>query len=153
MGGRDRFLNVPDQSYRARVDGGKRPLANAIVSDISDEKQRRSAMALVSACFSIAFTCGPILGAALSTIDMVASNKFAAAAGVSLLLVVADRLEIYFALPETHPQLRNLPGASDEPTATSNGHVKANWAGPFERTLQASDERTRKRQQSKGRWP
>jgi MFS family permease len=107
---------------------GNVQLANAIVSDISDEKQRGSAMALVGACFSIAFTCGPILGAALSTIDMVASNKFAVAAGVSLLLVVAETLYIYFALPETHPQLRDLPGASDEPAATSNGHVKANGA-------------------------
>lgn len=107
---------------------GNVQLANAIASDISDEKQRGSAMALVGACFSIAFTCGPILGAALSTIDMVSSNKFAVAAGVSLLLVVAETLYIYLALPETHPQLRALPGASDEPAATSNGHVKANGA-------------------------
>lgn len=45
-----------------------------------------------------------------------------------MLLVVAETLYIYFALPETHPQLRDLPGASDEPATTSNGHVKANGA-------------------------
>ncbi|EPS29523.1 hypothetical protein PDE_04473 [Penicillium oxalicum 114-2] len=93
---------------------GNVQLANAIVSDISDETQRGSAMALVGACFSIAFTFGPALGAALSTIDMMASNKFAVAAGVSLLLVVAETSYIYFALPETHPRLRNLTVAIPE---------------------------------------
>jgi MFS family permease len=105
---------------------GNVQLANAIVSDISDEIQRGSAMALVGACFSIAFTCGPMLGAALSTIDMMASNKFAVAAGVSLLLVVAETLYIYVFLPETHPQLRNLPGASDNTAEKSNGQPKTN---------------------------
>ncbi|OKP10111.1 Major facilitator superfamily domain-containing protein 10 [Penicillium subrubescens] len=105
---------------------GNVQLANAIVSDISDESQRGSAMALVGACFSIAFTCGPMLGAALSTIDMMASNKFAVAAGVSLLLVVAETLYIYVFLPETHLQLRNLPGASDDTAEKSNGQPKTN---------------------------
>lgn len=105
---------------------GNVQLANAIVSDISDESQRGSAMALVGACFSIAFTCGPMLGATLSTIDMMASNKFAVAAGVSLLLVVAETLYIYVSLPETHPQMRNLPGASDHSATKSNGQPKSN---------------------------
>ncbi|KAF3387708.1 Major facilitator superfamily domain-containing protein 10 [Penicillium rolfsii] len=105
---------------------GNVQLANAIVSDISDESQRGSAMALVGACFSIAFTCGPMLGAALSTIDMMASNKFAVAAGVSLLLVVAETLYIYVSLPETHPQLRKLPGAGDDATTKGNGLSKTN---------------------------
>ncbi|KAF7719077.1 MFS-type transporter [Penicillium ucsense] len=99
---------------------GNVQLANAIVSDISDETQRGSAMALVGACFSIAFTFGPILGAALATIEMVASNKFAMAAGVSLLLVVVETLYIYFALPETHPRLRDVPvGYPGETKSTS----------------------------------
>ncbi|KAJ5493492.1 hypothetical protein N7539_002238 [Penicillium diatomitis] len=101
---------------------GNVQLANAIVSDISDETQRGSAMALVGACFSIAFTFGPILGAALATIEMVASNKFAVAAGVSLLLVVVETVYIYFALPETHPRLRDVPVAlsPDSPGETKS---------------------------------
>jgi hypothetical protein len=67
-----------------------------------------------------------MLGAALSTIDMMASNKFAVAAGVSLLLVVTETLYIYVSLPETHPQLRNLPGASDGSDSKSNGQPKTN---------------------------
>ncbi|KAJ5455792.1 uncharacterized protein N7458_004056 [Penicillium daleae] len=87
---------------------GNVQLANAIIADISDEQQRGSAMALVGACFSLAFTCGPVLGATLASINMVASNKFAMAAGVSLVLVVMETIYIYFSLPETHPRLRHL---------------------------------------------
>lgn len=36
---------------------GNVQLANAILTDTSDEKQRASTTALVGACFSIAFTC------------------------------------------------------------------------------------------------
>lgn len=59
-------------------------------------------MALVEACFSIAFTCGPMLGAALSTIEMMASNKFAVSAGVSLLLVVVETVYIYVSLQDAY---------------------------------------------------
>lgn len=54
-------------------------------------------MALVGVCFSITFTYSPILGTMLSTIEMIASIKFAVTAGVSLLLVVADPLYLYVA--------------------------------------------------------
>lgn len=84
---------------------GNVQIAYAIITDISDEKQRGSAMALVGVCFSLAFTCGPLLGATLGNITTTASNKFAMAAGISLVLVVVETIYIYFALPETHPRL------------------------------------------------
>src|SRR6202041_1336492 len=40
---------------------GNIQLATAIAADISDESQRGSTMAIVGACFSIAFTFGPAL--------------------------------------------------------------------------------------------
>lgn len=105
---------------------GNVQLAGAIVTDISDEKQRGSTMALVGACFSIAFTFGPALGAALSTITTVASNQFATAAGVSLLLIIAETVYIYVALPETHPRLRKSLGSSSPPAASeANGTPQA----------------------------
>lgn len=100
---------------------GNVQLAGAIVTDISDEKQRGSTMALVGACFSIAFTFGPALGAALSTITTVASNQFATAAGVSLLLIVVETIYIYVALPETHPRLRQPQDSSSSAASESNG--------------------------------
>ncbi|KAI0397643.1 MFS general substrate transporter [Xylariaceae sp. FL0594] len=82
---------------------GNVQLATAIATDISDENSRGSTMALIGACFSIAFTFGPALGAYLSSIATVAANPFATAAAVSLSLIVIETLYLYIALPETLP--------------------------------------------------
>lgn len=82
---------------------GNVQLALAIATDISDEKQRGATMALVGAAFSIAFTFGPALGAALANVTLVASNPFAAAAGFSLFLIVTETIYLYACLPETLP--------------------------------------------------
>lgn len=82
---------------------GNVQLATAIATDISDENSRGSTMALIGACFSIAFTFGPALGAYLSSIATVAANPFATAAGVSLFLIVTETIYLYIALPETLP--------------------------------------------------
>ncbi|KAI1973265.1 hypothetical protein LOZ53_004087 [Ophidiomyces ophidiicola] len=87
---------------------GNVQIANAIATDISDESQRGGTMALVGACFSIAFTFGPAIGAALSNVTGVAENPFAVAAGCSLLLILTETVYIYFYLPETHPRYSNL---------------------------------------------
>lgn len=98
---------------------GNVQLAHAIATDISDPSQRGSYMALVGACFSIAFTFGPALGAALSTITTVAANPFATAAGVSLLLIVVETAYLYRCLPETHPRLTKLSQATSSPSGAT----------------------------------
>ncbi|KKZ64597.1 hypothetical protein EMCG_09493 [[Emmonsia] crescens] len=103
---------------------GNVQIANAIATDISDEGQRGATMALVGACFSVAFTFGPAMGAALSGITTVADNPFATAAGCSLLLIVVETVYIYFCLPETHPRFakfRKDPHATATAAATSGG--------------------------------
>lgn len=82
---------------------GNVQLATAIATDISTDAQRGSTMALVGACFSIAFTFGPAMGAALASITTVAANPFATAAGFSLGLIVVETVYLYFRLPETLP--------------------------------------------------
>ncbi|KAI1622103.1 MFS transporter [Exophiala viscosa] len=82
---------------------GNVQLATAIATDISTDEQRGSTMALVGACFSVAFTFGPALGAALASVTTVIANPFATAAGFSLLLIVVETLYLYYALPETRP--------------------------------------------------
>lgn len=84
---------------------GNVQLATAMASDISDESNRGATMAMIGACFSIAFTFGPGLGAWLSTISTVAANPFATAAGFSLALIVVETLYLYFCLPETLPSM------------------------------------------------
>ncbi|KAK3389012.1 major facilitator superfamily domain-containing protein [Sordaria brevicollis] len=89
---------------------GNVQLATAIATDISDPSKRGSTMALIGACFSIAFTFGPALGAWLSSFSTVAANPFATAAGVSLTLIVVETLYLYFCLPETLPALTQNTG-------------------------------------------
>lgn len=91
---------------------GNVQLALAIATDISTDQDRGKTMALVGACFSIAFTFGPALGAALANVTTVAANPFATAAGVSLALIVTETIYLYYALPETHPSNRSSQNGS-----------------------------------------
>jgi MFS family permease len=112
---------------------GNVQLAIAIATDISDEKQRGSTMALVGICFSISFTFGPALGAWLSTISSVKANPFATAAGFSLFLIVTETIYLYLSLPETLPskvasaKLNGAPAATNgitKPTTRANTQAK-----------------------------
>jgi MFS family permease len=108
---------------------GNIQLATAIATDISDESSRGSTMALIGACFSISFTFGPALGAWLSTMSAVAANPFATAAGVSLLLIVAETIYLFIALPETLPSLSKANG-----NVTAKGTSKSSTTMPATRT-------------------
>lgn len=81
---------------------GNVQLAMAIATDISSDQDRGKTMAMVGACFSVAFTFGPALGAALAQVTTVAANPFATAAGFSLFLIVTETVYLYYKLPETH---------------------------------------------------
>lgn len=85
---------------------GNVQMATAMAADISDDKQRGATMALVGVCFSIAFTFGPALGAALANVETVVANPFATAAGFSLFLILVETLYLYLYLPETLPSSR-----------------------------------------------
>lgn len=97
---------------------GNVQLALAIATDVSDERQRGATMALVGVCFSVAFTFGPALGAALTNITTVATNPFATAAGFSLFLIVTETVYLYYCLPETLPTVQE--------NMTANGIGKMN---------------------------
>uniref|UniRef100_L2FQG3 Tetracycline transporter n=1 Tax=Colletotrichum fructicola (strain Nara gc5) TaxID=1213859 RepID=L2FQG3_COLFN len=116
-------LHVRQHSLRP---AGNVQLATAMATDISDEQSRGSTMALIGACFSIAFTFGPGLGAWLSSISTVKENPFATAAGFSLFLILTETLYLYFCLPETLPSLTGKGAKKDEKTKTS--------AAPIQRT-------------------
>ena len=105
---------------------GNVQLATAIAADISDENSRGSTMALIGACFSIAFTFGPALGAYLSSIGTVAANPFATAAAVSLSLIVTETLYLYFTLPETLPVKTEKRDASKETTSSAAQKTRTN---------------------------
>jgi len=125
---------------------GNVQLATAIATDISDESQRGATMAMVGACFSIAFTFGPALGAALAGLTTVEKNPFATAAGFSLLLLVVETAYLYLYLPETLPSVGGVGklgdeksekvdanGANGSTTTTANTSAKVSSASATER--------------------
>lgn len=110
---------------------GNVQLATAMAADISTDEQRGSTMALVGVCFSIAFTFGPALGAALANISTFSSNPFATAAGFSLFLIVTETIYLYISLPETL-DLSEVGGKDDKKDKTTsavrtNSHMLLNF--------------------------
>ena len=79
-------------------------------------------------CFSIAFTFGPALGAALAGIETVVANPFATAAGFSLFLIVAETVYLYYYLPETLPASRERPATNGSVLKTPGQptHIRTN---------------------------
>ena len=110
---------------------GNVQLAIAIATDISDETQRGSTMALVGACFSVAFTFGPALGAALAQITTVAANPFATAAGFSLFLILAETVYLYLALPETLPVVKPTTNGAPEKVEASKAKSQSGTNAPY----------------------
>lgn len=110
---------------------GNVQLATAMAADISSDEQRGATMALVGACFSIAFTFGPALGAFLASISTVAANPFATAAAFSLFLIVVETLYLYLCLPETLPSSRKPTKDSETsaptPIVRTNSHLLLNF--------------------------
>ena len=102
---------------------GNVQLATAMAADVSDDKQRGATMALVGACFSVAFTFGPALGAALANIETVVANPFATAAGFSLFLIVVETTYLYFCLPETLPSSRARPATNGSALKIKDGQL------------------------------
>lgn len=89
---------------------GNVQLAMAIASDISTPEERTGTMALVGVAFSVAFTVGPGIGAALAGMykegaveGEVAGNPFWLPAIGALALVVVETVWIWWKLPETRP--------------------------------------------------
>ncbi|KAJ5888831.1 Major facilitator superfamily domain-containing protein 10 [Penicillium taxi] len=109
-------------------------LANAIVADVTEETRRGASMALVGACFSIAFTFGPMLGAGLSTIDIVAENPFMTAALVSLALILLETAYLWICLPETHPQFTTLAQEVDSSDSAAKNIQFASADTPHKHT-------------------
>jgi len=103
---------------------GNVQLATAMAADISDDQQRGATMALVGACFSIAFTFGPALGAALANVSTVAANPFATAAGFSLFLILVETTYLYLYLPETLPSARESSSANGKVNGKATGNAK-----------------------------
>ncbi|KAI9720482.1 MAG: hypothetical protein M1828_005653 [Chrysothrix sp. TS-e1954] len=115
---------------------GNVQLALAIATDISDDSQRGATMALVGACFSVAFTFGPALGAYLANLSTVATNPFATAAGFSLFLIVSETVYLWAYLPET------LPALAKSESKPEKAHTNGSTSKPAQPQPSAEPTRT-----------
>lgn len=84
----------------ARVIGGMTssatlPTAQAMMADLSDEKNRAASMGLIGAAFGLGVVFGPALGAVLSTFSLTTPIYFSAALGL------LTALGAWFLVPET----------------------------------------------------
>ncbi|MCJ1307046.1 hypothetical protein MMC25_000692 [Agyrium rufum] len=122
----------------AGLSEGNVQLATAMAADISDEKNRGATMALVGICFSIAFTFGPALGAALASTSYVAANPFATAASFSLFLIVVETVYLYLYLPETRPTAAAPSGSSQGVNGSVNEKEKKKTNGHANTSAQRS---------------
>lgn len=113
---------------------GNVQLAMAMATDISDETSRGSTMALIGACFSVAFTFGPALGAWLSSIPTIRANPFATAAGFSLFLIVTETIYLYMYLPETLPAKTKGAKPNADTSKNEEDHKAAESAPTLIRT-------------------
>lgn len=81
--------------------GGNISVAQAIIGDISDPKNRAKNFGLIGVALGLGFVCGPVLGGKLSDAGVISwfnlSTPFIFAAGLSLINI----LLIIFILPET----------------------------------------------------
>ncbi|KAI9653189.1 MAG: hypothetical protein M1831_006147 [Alyxoria varia] len=104
---------------------GNVQLATAIAADISDDSQRGATMALVGACFSVAFTFGPAIGAGLANWQTMKDNPFGTAAGFSLVLIVTETVYLWWKLPETLPSMtKETSNSLEKDDSRSNGGVE-----------------------------
>jgi MFS family permease len=82
------------------------PTAQAYVADVTDRDSRTRGMALIGAAFGLAVIFGPVIGAALSTIGLLAPVY--ASAGLALL----NALFVWWRLPEPVRQRSETPVAA-----------------------------------------
>uniref|UniRef100_A0A1I8AZJ2 MFS domain-containing protein n=1 Tax=Meloidogyne hapla TaxID=6305 RepID=A0A1I8AZJ2_MELHA len=101
-------------------------LAIAIVTDLLRDERRGKGMALVGACFSLAFIAGPSIGACLSLHGRDNDHFNSRPAHLAITLTIIEALILLLFLPET---LKN--NEEKDKNKTSNQHSLWTFINPF----------------------
>jgi DHA1 family tetracycline resistance protein-like MFS transporter len=101
--------------------GGNISVAQAYISDVTDEKNRAKGLGLLGAAFGLGFILGPAIGGILSSvgasIDGVLAWEFALPAFVAAAIATLNWLAVYFWLPESLPKEARAKSAKNEKRA------------------------------------
>ena len=79
--------------------GGNISLAQAYITDVTDEKSRSRGLGLIGAAFGVGFIFGPVLGGTLS-----AGGNYARPALIAAALSLLNLIAVFFLLPESLPK-------------------------------------------------
>jgi MFS family permease len=113
---------------------GNLSIASAVVSDITDEKNRSKGMAVIGIAFALGFVFGPALGGILSLYNPIEHypsweaygvNPFSAPALLAAVLSLFNFITIYKSFPET---LKKLGSTHTERSILRNG-IHADFSG------------------------
>lgn len=103
------------------ITGGNISVAQAYISDITDEKNRAKGLGIIGAAFGLGFIIGPAIGGVLS-----GSGNFSIPAFVAAGLSFMNMLAIFFLLPESlTDERRSAISKSKRPPFTLNALVVA----------------------------
>ena len=98
--------------------GGNISVAQAYISDVTDEKNRAKGLGLLGAAFGLGFILGPAIGGILSsvgaTIDGALAWEFALPAFVAAAIATVNWLAVYLWLPESLSKEARKKSASKE---------------------------------------
>lgn len=75
----------------------------ASLADLNDQKAKSKGMAMIGVAYSIGFTIGPMIGAAMSSYIKSDMNFFYVPAYFAFIVCLLDIIFVYFFLPETLP--------------------------------------------------
>jgi len=104
--------------------GGDISLAQAYVTDVTDEKNRAKGLGMIGAAFGMGFIIGPAMGGTLSNWDYATSalaaiglSRYAVPAAVAVGLSALNLLGVIFWLPESLPPEKRAEMANSPRTA------------------------------------
>jgi ferrochelatase len=92
---------------------GNLSIASAVVSDVTDEKNRSKGMAVIGIAFALGFVFGPALGGILSLYnpilhhpewEVLGVNPFSTPAALAAILSFVNLITVYKLFPETHKE-------------------------------------------------
>jgi len=88
----------------AGLSEGNISICLASLADLKDQKAKSKGMAMIGVAYSIGFTIGPMIGAAMSTYIKSDASFFYVPAYFAFFICIFDIIFVYFFLPETLPE-------------------------------------------------